>query len=144
MTKHLFTVAGSATIDLNDLADQLRAQIDALPPDVPLLKGMRLDGQTAVEEYLVVVRGHENPHIHPDGDLIISILEGGGYVQLSSNQVEMPPGSVIAVPKGVCHAYHNLSKHDTVLLATFSPKNSIADCPIQASAPPTAQSPPSS
>ena len=138
MTNHLFTVAGSATVHLDDLANQLRAQIDALPPDVPQLKAMRLDGQTGVQEYLVVVRGHENAHIHPDGDLIISILDGGGHVQLSSNQVEMSAGSIIVVPKGVCHAYYNLAKHDSVILATFSPVNTTADCPIQASDPPIA------
>jgi quercetin dioxygenase-like cupin family protein len=132
VTKHLFTVAGGATVDLDDLADQLRAQIDELPPDVPQLKATHLDGQTSVQEYLVVVRGHENAHIHPDGDLIISVLDGGGHVQLSSNKVELSAGSVIVVPKGVCHAYYNLARHDSVILATFSPINTTADCPIQA------------
>lgn len=129
---HLFTVVGGATIDLNDLADQLRKQIDQLPPGSSLLKAQQLATQSGVQEYLVVVRGNEDPHIHPDGDLIISMLEGHGYLQLTGETVDAPKGCILVVPKGVCHAYYNQAKHDSVLLATFSPINSKAACPTTA------------
>ena len=126
---HLFTVAGQAPVDLNAVADQLRKQIDALPPGSSLLKAQQLDTQSGVQEYLVVVRGNENPHIHPEGDLIISVLEGHGYLQLTGEIADAPKGAILVVPKGVCHAYYNQAKHDSVLLATFSPINSKAACP---------------
>ena len=133
MSHHLFTVAGSAPVNLNQLADELRRQIDALSSDQPLLKAAPLESQTGVEEFLVVVRGHEDPHIHPDGDLIAVVLEGGGYFELSSGRAEAPLGGTVVIPKGVCHAYHNRAEHDSVLLATFSPKNSKDNCPTTGS-----------
>lgn len=127
---HSFSVAGGTPANLDDIANQLREQIDGLPPDKPQLADQPLGQQTGVMEVLVVVRGHEDPHTHPNSDLIISVLEGKGYVQLSQERVRTPAGSTIAIPKGVCHAYHNLSKKDSVLLATFSPIDSQhGDCP---------------
>jgi quercetin dioxygenase-like cupin family protein len=124
-----FTVAGSEPVDLDALADTLRSEIDPqLPPDQQL-KATPLNEQTGVQEFLVVVRGNEDPHIHPEGDLIISVLSGEGYVQLLSEQIPAPIGSIIVIPKGVCHAYYNLAENDSVLLATFSPINSRAECP---------------
>ena len=125
-----FTVAGENPVDLDDIANQLREQIDGLPPDVPQLKSQILNQQTGVKEVLVVVRGHEDPHTHPNSDLVFSVLEGKGYVQLSQEKVRTPAGSTVVIPKGVCHAYHNLSKKDSVLLATFSPVDSQqGECP---------------
>lgn len=124
---HFFTIAGAEPIDLDEIANGLRQAIDA--PGGPPLKASSLATQTGVQEFLVVVRGNEEPHIHPEGDLIVSVLEGGGYFQLSSARVEAPEGSIIVIPKGACHAYYNLSENDSVLLATFSPINSKAECP---------------
>jgi oxalate decarboxylase/phosphoglucose isomerase-like protein (cupin superfamily) len=129
---HSFTVAGAEPVDLDVIANQLRQEIDALPPGSPpdkLLKASQLNQETGVGEFLVVVRGNEDPHIHPEGDLIVYVLEGEGYFQLSSARVDATEGSVILIPKGVCHAYYNLSETDSVLLATFSPINSKAECP---------------
>lgn len=85
----------------------------------------------------MVVCGNEDPHIHPDGDLIIYVLEGGGKVHLppgladtSGTIVDAPAGSIVVIPKGVCHAYYNLASEDSVLVATFSPINSKSDCPL--------------
>jgi mannose-6-phosphate isomerase-like protein (cupin superfamily) len=119
-----FTVADGTHFDLDHIAVQLRRQIDKLPPDQPQLASQVLTQQTGVKEVLVVVRGRENPHTHPQSDLVFAVLEGNGYVQLSTEKVRMSPGSMIAIPKGVCHAYHNISKEDSLLFATFSPLDS--------------------
>lgn len=120
----LFTIAGSATVVLNDIADLLRKQIAKLPPGKPQLAEQEIGHQTDVKEALVVVRGHEDPHTHPESTLIIFVLAGKGYVQLFPGRVEVSAGSTVVIPKGACHAYHNLSKHDSVLIATFSPTDS--------------------
>lgn len=125
-----FTVAGGTPANLDEIANQLREQIAGLPPDKPQLAAQPLGQQTGVTAVLVVVRKHEDPHTHPNSDLIISVLEGRGYVQLSNEKVKTRAGSTIVIPKGVCHAYHNRSKKDSVLLATFSPGDSQhGDCP---------------
>jgi len=107
-----------AVLRLDDIAKQLRHQI---PGDEPRLAKRPLATQAGVTEVLVVVRGHENPHTHPESDLIFSVLEGGGYLQLPHVRVDAPAGTTVVVPKGVCHAYHNTAPSDSVLLATFSP-----------------------
>jgi len=122
--KRTFTIAGGKQFDLDQIAVQLRRQIDKLPPDQPQLAMQVLNQQTDVKEVLVVVRDHENPHTHPKSDLVFAVLEGKGYVQLAGGIVRMAPGSMILIPKGVCHAYHNVSKEDSLLFATFSPFDS--------------------
>jgi quercetin dioxygenase-like cupin family protein len=120
----LFTIAGSDPVVLDDMAQQLRKKLDKIPPDKPQLIEQDLGAQAGVKEALVVVRGHEDPHTHPESDLIIFVLSGGGYAQLLTGRVEAPQGSTVVIPKGVCHAYHNASEHDSVLIATFSPLDS--------------------
>ena len=118
---YLFTVAGGSTQVLDEIANQLREQISNLPPGAPRLAKQELGIQAGVVEFLEVVRGNESPHTHPESDLIISVLEGGGYVQLSTETVNAPEGMTIVIPKGMCHAYYNTAESDSVLLATFSP-----------------------
>lgn len=127
---HSFTVVGAKPLDLDDLANQLRADIEKLPSTSPQLAAKFLNQQAGVQTYLVVVRGNETPHTHPDGDLVISVLEGGGHLQCLAGDIDASAGSVVLVPKGVCHAYYNDSKDDSVILATFSPINSKGDCPL--------------
>jgi quercetin dioxygenase-like cupin family protein len=123
---NFFIVVGDAGFDLDQIADQLREQIPGLPPDQPQLAKKKLAVQAGVMEALVVVRGHENPHTHPDADLIFTVLEGGGWLQRSAEpnpeiDIEISAGGTVVVPKGVCHAFHNTCDTDSVLLATFSP-----------------------
>lgn len=128
---HILNVAGGLPIDLDAVADQLRRKIDGMTGS-SLLAAQKLAAQSGVSEVLVVCRTYEEPHIHPDGDLVVFVLEGGGYFQLDDGStVDAPLGGVAVIPKGVCHAFHNASQAgtDTVLLATFSPINSKADCP---------------
>jgi len=117
-----FVVANDAPVNLDDVANQLRGQISTLPPGSPQLAKQKLAKETGVAEFLVVVRGNELPHTHPESDLIFSVLEGSGYVQLFSLGItEAPAGTTVVIPKGMCHAYYNTSPTDSVLFATFSP-----------------------
>ena len=135
---HNFTVVGWEPADLDNMAKQLRREIDALPVGSPpdkLLAAKFLNQQSGFQAFLVVVRGNEDPHTHPDGDLVIYVLQGGGEVHISPGKVDVPAGildasagSIVVIPKGVCHAYYNLSKEDSVILATFSPINSQGEC----------------
>ena len=120
--------------NLDDLANQLRQQIDNLPPGDPQQLAHQALGQQTGDVFLVVVRDNETPHIHPQSDLIFSVLEGGGYVELpnqgTAEPVPAPAGMTVRIPQGVCHAYYNTSPTDSVLLVTFSPGIAArADCP---------------
>ncbi|MEA2165339.1 MAG: Cupin [Thermoanaerobaculia bacterium] len=126
---YIFTVAGGESVVLDDIANQLRAQIAKLPPNSPLLAKQQLAApQSSVTELLLVVRSQEDPHTHPQSDLIFSVLEGGGYVELSDGRIEAPAGTTVLIPRGVCHAYHNTADADSVLLATFPAKPEPGKC----------------
>lgn len=135
-TPHHFVVAGEASIDLDAAADALRAQISV--QKLPLAK-QKLSAQAGVLEVLLVVRQHEDPHTHPNADLVFTLLEGGGWLQRSvppdpATSVPVEVGTTVVVPKGTCHAFHNTSPTDSVLLASFSPGDPTphAGCPPKA------------
>ena len=118
-------VVGDETtgFDLDLVANQLREEISC--QRLPLAKQV-LATQAGVMEVLLVVREQENPHTHPNADLIFTVLEGGGWLQRTPDpnpptKFEVMAGTTIVVPKGTCHAFHNTSDTDSVLLATFSP-----------------------
>lgn len=120
-----FIVVGDETdgFDLDLVANQLREKISS--QGLPLAKQV-LATQAGVMEVLLVVREHEDPHTHPNADLIFTVLEGGGWLQRTPDpnpptKFEVAAGTTIVVPKGTCHAFHNTSDTDSVLLATFSP-----------------------
>lgn len=122
---NLLVVVGAepTAFELDLIANQLREEISAQA--LPLAKQV-LATQAAVMEVLLVVREHEEPHTHPNADLIFTVLEGGGWLQRSADPAPTPrfdvvAGTTVVVPKGVCHAFHNTSPTDSVLLATFSP-----------------------
>ncbi|HEX8211699.1 MAG TPA: cupin domain-containing protein [Longimicrobium sp.] len=123
----MFIVAGQSGESIEAVADQLREEISSLPPDKPQLAKKVLFTDTGVMVVLVVVRGQELPHTHPNADLIFSVLDGEGWVQQSPGRpdpetnIEASAGTTIVIPKGMCHAFHNTSPSDSVLLATFSP-----------------------
>ena len=110
----------ATTINLDDIANQLREQISKT--GAPVAKqALTLPAQVGVKQALLVVSGLDEQHVHDDGDLVFSVLEGGGYVELlNGDPIATPAGTTILVPKGVSHAYQNTST-DSVLLATVYP-----------------------
>jgi quercetin dioxygenase-like cupin family protein len=134
---YTLAVAGGTAFDLDDIAEQLREQIPDRQSGEPQLAKRHLAATpSGVSEILLVVRGHEEPHTHPQSDLIFSVLEGGGYVQLWPGRIEAVAGTTVVIPKGVCHAYHNTSHSDSVLLATFPAVPDPGEC-AEPDAPPS-------
>jgi quercetin dioxygenase-like cupin family protein len=113
-----FAIAGSKPVHLDEIVTRLRRQA---PKNKPQLAKQSIGTQTSVTESVVVVLGAEDPHTHPANDLIIYVLEGGGYVQLFPGRIEAPEATVVVIPKGVCHAFHNTAANGSVVIATFSP-----------------------
>ncbi len=110
----------ATTINLDEIANQLREQI--FNGGLQSAKqALSLPSQVGVKQALLVVSGLDEQHVHDDGDLVFSVLEGGGYVELlNGDPINAPAGTTILVPKGVSHAYQNTST-DSVLLATLYP-----------------------
>ena len=114
------TLSAVISVDLDEIANQLRAQISGSVPSAK--QSLPLATPSSIQEVLLVVRGAEEQHVHPSSDLVFYVLEGGGYVLLVDGEVvEAPAGTTIVVPQGVSHAYVNTSPSDSVLIATLSP-----------------------
>jgi len=59
-------------------------------------------------------------HTHRE-DEIFEIIDGTMTFQIGSERLETGPGTIIAIPAGVPHAWANFGKAPARMLATFSP-----------------------
>jgi mannose-6-phosphate isomerase-like protein (cupin superfamily) len=59
-------------------------------------------------------------HTHRE-DEIFEIIEGTMTFQAGSERFEAEPGTIVAIPAGVHHAWANFGKAPARMLATFSP-----------------------
>lgn len=57
---------------------------------------------------IVRLRGQEKPHVHDRSDLTVIILTGKVLMRLDDRSVELGPGDVIDIPRGVVHWARNL------------------------------------
>lgn len=71
--------------------------------------------------HLVQIRHRESLHTHREHDLVAVLLKGRGTLRLGSQTVAMQKGSVIAIPRGVPHAFVNESREPAAVFAVFSP-----------------------
>ncbi|HEV7401512.1 MAG TPA: cupin domain-containing protein [Chthoniobacteraceae bacterium] len=119
-----FILPGTAPVCLDSLVTQLSEEISGLPAGAPKMARWKpsLAVQTGAEVILVVVRDHEAAHSYEECDLILTVLQGGGFVQLPNGPVDVPAGATIMLPRGLGHAYYNTAESDSVLLVSFCPK----------------------
>lgn len=47
------------------------------------------------------------PHVHPDQDEFIYVLEGVIDLRLGPDEAQARPGDLVRMPRGVVHAYYN-------------------------------------
>ncbi|MCX8071664.1 MAG: cupin domain-containing protein [Candidatus Binatia bacterium] len=56
---------------------------------------------------LVRILGAEEPHDHPDHDLLVVLLRGGGSMALADRTVPLQAGDVVVIEHGARHAFRN-------------------------------------
>jgi mannose-6-phosphate isomerase-like protein (cupin superfamily) len=71
--------------------------------------------------HLVWLRGAESSHRHDTHALTVIILRGWGSMRIGTDRRLVGPGSVVYVPRGAVHAFHNESGAISVAYAIYSP-----------------------
>ena len=71
--------------------------------------------------HLVWIRDRETPHRHDRHDLFVVMLRGHGTMRLGDEARAVGEGSVLYVPRGIVHAFRNLSADVAVAYAVYAP-----------------------
>ena len=80
----------------------------------------RGEGDSA-STHIVQVRRLEPMHIHKEHDVMAIVLRGKGTLTLGDRRLEVSPGSLISIPRGVPHSFRNKSSQPAVVYAMFTP-----------------------
>lgn len=86
----------------------------------------------SASSHIVRIRKQEPMHIHKTHDVIAILLKGKGILTLGSRQLQLVPGSIVSIPRGMPHSFQNQSPKPATVYATFSPAFDGTDfVPIQ-------------
>ena len=70
---------------------------------------------------LIRLAGAEQPHLHKDHDLVVVLLRGSARLHLGERVIDVHPGDVIEIPRGVVHWAENTARSASDVYAIFSP-----------------------
>lgn len=93
------------------------------------VRRLRATAETSVS--LIRLAGAEQPHIHKDHDLVVVLLSGSARLHLGNRTVEVHPGDVMEIPRGVVHWAENIGPGASEVYAIFSPPyNGLDNIPV--------------
>ena len=105
-------VEPKATTEQTSWTDQERAQEIAV-------KTLR---KTESASYHVIrLSGAEKPHTHDRSDLSVFVLRGAVRMHLADRVIDVGPGDVIDIPRGVVHWAENVAGGASEAYAVFAP-----------------------
>ncbi len=71
--------------------------------------------------HIVQIRKQEPLHIHENHDVTVILLRGNGALWIGDRKLELKPGSIVTIPRGVPHSFTNQSQQTAVAYAVFNP-----------------------
>ncbi len=71
--------------------------------------------------HIVAIRDREQPHSHERHDLFVVILRGHGTMRLGDQERPVGVDSILYVPRGTIHAFHNTSGEPAIAYAVYTP-----------------------
>jgi mannose-6-phosphate isomerase-like protein (cupin superfamily) len=93
------------------------------------VRRLRATAETSVS--LIRLAGAEQPHVHKDHDLVVVMLAGSARLHLGNRTVEVRPGDVMEIPRGVVHWAENTGPGASEVYAIFSPPyNGLDQVPV--------------
>lgn len=81
----------------------------------------RLRATADISVSLIRLARAEQPHIHKDHDLVVVMLKGSARLHLGNRTVDVRPGDVMEIPRGVVHWAENTGPEASEVYAIFSP-----------------------
>lgn len=70
---------------------------------------------------LIRLAGAEQPHLHKDHDLVVVMLSGSARLHLGQRVIDVHPGDVMEIPRGVVHWAENTGRLASEVYVIFSP-----------------------
>jgi len=84
------------------------------------VKVKKLHETESLSQFLVFIKGSEEPHYHAEHDLTFVVLKGEGVLYLDGREERLKERDSAFIPRKAVHYYRNDSPL-SVLLATFAP-----------------------
>jgi mannose-6-phosphate isomerase-like protein (cupin superfamily) len=108
---------GRVITTLPDPVDPLWSEAEQAKP----IAVRRLRSTAEISISLIRLAGAEQPHIHKDHDLVVVLLSGQARLHLGNRTVDVRPGDVMEIPRGVVHWAENTGPGASEVYAIFSP-----------------------
>ena len=77
-------------------------------------------GETA-SAHIVQIREQEPLHVHESHDATAIMLKGRGILWIGDRKLQLKPGSIVTIPRGVPHSFTNQSPEPAVAYVMFNP-----------------------
>ena len=71
--------------------------------------------------HIVQIRKQEPLHVHENHDVTVILLKGRGTLWVGDRKLELKPGSIVTIPRGVPHSFTNQAQQMAVAYAVFNP-----------------------
>ena len=71
--------------------------------------------------HIIQLRTGHPMHVHQQHDLIAILLQGRGTLTLDSRRLELKPGAIVSIPRGVPHAFQTKGSEPAVAYVTYFP-----------------------
>ena len=98
---------------------QLASRITLAPGEAQRVIELARDASTS--QHLVAIRTQEIPHRHDRHDLLVVMLRGHGRMRIGADEQPVGEGSILYVPRGSVHAFHNDAAEPAVAFAVYVP-----------------------
>jgi mannose-6-phosphate isomerase-like protein (cupin superfamily) len=106
---------GRRSVALATLAERV-----TLAPGEPI-RVAEIARDTHSSHHLVAIRGAEVPHRHARHELLVVILRGHGQMRIGDELRPVGEGSIVYVPRGAVHAFHNEALEPSIAIAVYTP-----------------------
>jgi mannose-6-phosphate isomerase-like protein (cupin superfamily) len=116
----------AAVFDAIIAGQRVTIERDALIARVPLradqdFRVVELGTDDRTSHHVVAIREREQPHRHERHDLFVVILRGHGSMLLGDQERPVGLDSIVYVPRGTTHAFHNTSGEPAIAYAVYTP-----------------------
>jgi mannose-6-phosphate isomerase-like protein (cupin superfamily) len=106
---------GRQTLALAALAERV-----ALAPG-EAIRVVEIGRDAHASHHAVAIRGAETPHRHDRHDLLVVMLRGHGRMRMGDELRPVGEGSILWVPRGAVHAFHNEAPEPAIAIAVYTP-----------------------
>lgn len=86
--------------------------------------------------HIIQLRAGHPMHVHQRHDLVAILLQGRGTLTLDSRRLELRPGAIVSIPRGVPHAFQTKGPDPAVVYVTYFPAyDGVDTVPVSESEP---------